>query len=63
MTFTVELPNGDTAEARSVDAAMLAVETLIEDATRHLRENVVVRRDGELDAQLTAMAQSAGMLV
>jgi hypothetical protein len=60
--FTIELANGDWAEAQTFEAAMLAVETLLADAARHLRENVVIRRDGEYDSAASAMASQAGML-
>lgn len=63
MIYRVELPNGDWAEAQTLEAAMLAVETLIEDSAKFLRDNVAIFRDGDLDASATSMAQSAGMLV
>ena len=53
-SYRIELPNGDWAEAYTHEAAMLAVETLIGDATRFLRENVVIRKNGEVDATARA---------
>ena len=61
--FEVILPNSDSATASSYEAIQLAAETLVEDAARYLRENLVIKRDGELDPVSTAMVQSAGMLV
>lgn len=61
--FEVILPNGDCATAQTIEGAQLAAETLIGDACRYLRENLVVKRDGELDATATALTQQAGMLV
>lgn len=63
MTYEVVLPNGDCATANSYEAIQFAAETLIDDAARYLRENLVIRRDGEVDAVATSMAQQAGMLV
>jgi hypothetical protein len=63
LMWEIILPNGDTATCESWAAAQLAAETLIEDARRYLRENLVVKRDGELDPGATAMLQAEGMLV
>lgn len=62
-TYQVILPNGDTAICHSWEAAQLAAETLIDDACKFLRQNLVVKKDGEIDSSATAMLQSEGMLV
>jgi hypothetical protein len=61
--YEVILPNGDCAECATLESAQLAVETLIDDACRYLRENLVIKRDGQLDSVATSMLSQAGMLV
>lgn len=63
MTWLVELPNGDVAECETWDALQMAVETLVNDACRELRENLVVKRNGEYDAQATAVLSQPGLVV
>lgn len=59
--YEVVLPDGTTAECATLAAALVAVETLIDDVRRYMRENVVVKKDGEFDAAATDMAQHEGM--
>jgi hypothetical protein len=60
--YQVTLPNGDCATAPNFDAALLAVETLIEDACRYLRAELVIERDGVFDIAATTAAQQAGFV-
>jgi len=63
MTYTVTLPNGDTAAAESFDAVVMAAETMIDDTANWLRDHAIVEKDGKYDSAATAAVQSKGLLV
>jgi hypothetical protein len=63
VSFEVTLPNGDCASCETWEGAIVLAETLIEDAVKHLRQNLVVRRDGQIDPSATDLLQREGMLV
>ncbi len=57
----IELPDGTWSEAEDMGAALMAVETMIADFTRWLRENVEIYEDGEHDPVKSSVAQQAGL--
>jgi hypothetical protein len=66
MTYEIVMPNGDRAEADTIDGAILAARTLAQDATlnvvgaaRNLQRGALVYRDGKLDIVTTAQARQA----